>query len=705
MFGRASALDRKPLIAAPSPAAPPAASPVALPRPALAGAWLAVAAAAIALWGALRLFHGPLTRALTAQPTPAQRPLAVAVADMRPEPQELALYLVCLVVPPLVVWGLSLVAPRLPRPRGRVLSGAALLVQAATIAGVLRMWWYQNRKVHPFFGVERVTLGAAAVVAVALAGWAGSRWLARRGALDAGRPLARAWALLAAIGAAGYAILHLSTVVFDDASVRAASTTVNYHLPFTLGEFAAVLNGRTPGVDFFPQYAWFLPYPLAPLFRVIGLTVTSFTLTMAALSLVALMLVWDVLRRVTSSPWVALGLFVPLVALAFQPVEIVSGQPAHAFNYFAVGPLRYFGPFVVAWLVAWNLTRPSAQRAFLLFAGAGLSALNNLDFGVPALGGAMLALGLTSLAAPGPRARPLLRLVGAAAVGLAAAYAVFQAAAFLHSGHVVPLADMTVFQRAFVVLGFGMLPMPPWGMHWNLYLTFMLGLGTGVVRLAALRGRAAEVTAGAADAERLLCGVLIQGSVFGAGALTYYVGRSHWAVLPAIFAAWGVVLVLLAWIGLRGLAAVRHEPLRVLPAILALLALAVPAGEALPLGRPRSLVAAPTQLGVDTVNYVIEAPRYAELVRRVARPGEKVMISYPAGHLTASLAGVDDVFPFVEYGSCLVVGQVDEIVARMKANGVTKHFGTAGQELRARVAAEGLPILFYGWEPDAPLRP
>lgn len=697
---------------APSPLVPPDPVPsepqprIGLPRDGVGGAWLLVPAAGLALAAAVAALHPLLTRALTGHPTPAQLPLAAAVPLMHPEPDELALYLLCLVVPPLVVWGLSLAGPRLPRPRAGVLTAAAIVAQSATAAFVLRMWWFQNRKVHAFFAVDRVALGAAAVVAASTGAWAVARWLRSGGALAEGRPLRRASPILAAAGAAAYALFHLSTVVFDDASLLSAPDTVVFHLPYTVGEFAAVLNGRTPGVDFFPQYVWFLQYLLAPPFRLAGLTVHTYTVAMAALSFVALMLLWDVFRRVTGSAWMALGLFVLLVALAFHPVEIVSsGRPAHAFNYFAVGPLRYFGPFVVTWLVTWYLCRPSDLRAGLVFAGAGLSALNNLDFGVPALGGAVLALGLVALSQPGPRVRPVLRLVGVAALGLAAACATFEAVALLRSGHLVRFSSMTVFQRAFAVLGFSMLPMPRWGMHWNVYLTFMVGLGAGVVRLAAVR-RAAGVPAQAAAADRRLGGVLVQASVFGAGALSYYVGRSHWAVLPAVFAAWGVALVLLAWLGLRGgVAVLRREPLAVVPALLALLALAVPAGEALPLRRPRHLYAAPTPLDRGTASYVVDASRYAGLLRRATRAGEKVMISYPAGHLAASLAGVDDVFPFVESGSCLVVGQVDEIVARMKANGVTKHFGPAGPELRARVAAEQLPILFSGWEPDAPLRP
>jgi hypothetical protein len=666
--------------------------PLLLSPAAFAGGWLIVPAAALALWAAIRAFHGPLTRALTARPAPSQMPLAEAARFTRPEPDELALYLLCLAVPPLVAWVLSSVARRLPRLPAWALAGAAMLAQAGTVAAVLRLWWFQNRHVYRYFYVSRFGLGLAAAGAVAAAAWA----LARR---RRGSPLPPfAQTLAATAVAAAYALLRLRSVVFDDASVLTSPTTVSYHLPFTVGEFSAVMNGRTPGVDFFPQYAWLLPYPLAPVFRVAGLTVHTFTVVMAALSLVALMLQYDVLRRLTGRPWVALALFVPFVALGFHPVEISpDGTPATAFSYFAVGPLRYFGPFLVGWLLAWYLSRPAPSRAWLLFTAAGLGALNNLDFGLPALGGVVLALGLVTLAASGARAAALARLVGIAGLGLASALSIFQAAAFLHSGRLVVLSHMTVFQRAFAILGFAMLPMPRWGLHWVVYFTFMLAIGVAVVRLAAVRASSADADPRAVASERLLCGSLVFGGVFGAGALSYYIGRSHPAVLPAVFPAWGAVVVSLAWVALRGgLRELRRAPLRVVPAILAVIALGVLAGEAVPVAwEERELYAEPKEIGAIMARHVIEAPRNAALLAGLAGRGEKLMVAFPAGHLTAELAGVDDVFPFVEAGSCLVVGQLDEVVARMRANGVTRYFGPPAPELQARVVAAGLPVRFF----------
>ncbi|HET8541999.1 MAG TPA: hypothetical protein VFL83_19135 [Anaeromyxobacter sp.] len=669
-----------------------------LPGAALAGAWLAIPAVAVALVAAWRAFGRPLARALTAAPTAAQLPLPAAAGGVRPEPREQALYLLALVVPALAAWGLCLGARRVRRLGDAALARAALAVQLAVAAAVGVACVYQARRIHSYFPPARWAIGAAVVVAALAAARAAARWDTLRtwGESAAGRRLRRASAPLALAAAAAYAAARLSSVVFGDASVVAAPVTVSYHLPFTLGEFAAVVNGRTPGADFFPQYAFVLPHLLAPAFRAVGLTVRTFTVAMAALSFVGLVLHYDVLRRATGRPAAALALHVLVVALALHPVEVFpDGLVANAFSYFAVGPLRYLGPWVVGWLVAWHLGRPSASRAAIVFAAAGAAALNNLDFGVPALGAAALALALTGETTLVPRPRALAALALAAAAGVAAAFAGFEVVSFLRAGRLVTLADTTVFQRAFAVLGFGMLPMPRYGLHAVVYGTFMLGLGTALVRLEALRRAPAGAGAGP---ERTLAGVLVYGSVFGAGALGYYVGRSHQAVLPAVFAAWGSVLALLSWLALRG-AARAWGGVRVgaVPALLGLGALALCAGEALPHPFPEATLYEPgSRLGVDKVRYVVGAPAAAARLRALTSPGEKVMVSLPAGHLVAELAGVENVFPFAEWDSCIVVGQVAEVAARIRTDGVTKYFGPASEDLKRRVAAEGLGVTFVG---------
>src|SRR5262249_14698024 len=134
------------------------------------------------------------------------------------------------------------------------------------------------------------------------------------------------------------------------------------HLSFVMNEFAAVLNGRTPRVDFFPQYQGLLAYLLAPLFRVICLSIATYTTVLMALSTFGLLLWFGVLRRLTGDPWKALLLFVPLIWLSLLPIRLVPPNVythLSAFTYPLMGAIRYLGPCLTAALLSCYLQRPT----------------------------------------------------------------------------------------------------------------------------------------------------------------------------------------------------------------------------------------------------------------------------------------------------------------------------------------------------------
>jgi hypothetical protein len=258
---------------------------------------------------------------------------------------------------------------------------------------------------------------------------------------------------------------------------------------------------------------------------------------------------------------------------------------------------------------------------------------------------------------------------------------------------------MTLFQRVFTSLGFGMLPMPAWGLHWVLYGTFMACVVTSLRRLSALRREGAAPAAPDAGRERVTSGALMFTGIFGAGALTMYVGRSHPAVLIGMFPAWALALVLLSWLTLRGFgsAARRARPVMgwVIPTALAVAAYALCVGEALPHPHPRYDMSEGSDLGAQNVAGVTDAARLGALVRESATPGEKVVISWPAGHLIAERAGVDDVFPFAHVDSIILERQVEAVFDRIRAERVSKYFGSAPPELVERIRQSGLGVTFY----------
>src|SRR5262249_23498205 len=144
-----------------------------------------------------------------------------------------------------------------------------------------------------------------------------------------------------------------------------------YHFPFYLGEFAAVVNGHTPLVDFFPQYQNFLAYFLEPVFRVIRLTPLTFSVVVALLSRPLLLMLFHVLRRAAGGAWAGLSLFLPLLWLSFTPILVLDDGRYEArwntFTHFAVGPFRFFGPCLTLAFLAAYLLRPGRTRLLLLF--------------------------------------------------------------------------------------------------------------------------------------------------------------------------------------------------------------------------------------------------------------------------------------------------------------------------------------------------
>jgi hypothetical protein len=102
-----------------------------------------------------------------------------------------------------------------------------------------------------------------------------------------------------------------------------------------------------------------------------------------------------------------------------------------------------------------------------------------------------------------------------------------------------------------------------------------------------------------------------------------------------------------------------------------------------------------SEVGTWNIEPVLDAPRLGSLVSGIALPGEKVMISWPAGHLVAVHAGAENVFPFAHLDSVILERQIDTLFERMRTERVTKYFGPAPPELLDRIRSEGYPVTFY----------
>jgi hypothetical protein len=379
------------------------------------------------------------------------------------------------------------------------------------------------------------------------------------------------------------------------------------------------------------------------------------------------------------------------VALSFHSFRSAPGDYlVNSFNYYAIGPLRYFGLFLLARLSLWYLEGPSFSRLVPISAIAFLVALNNLDFGIPAAAGVLLC----AILFPPPFrfsdvARRLLAMA-AFMTSVSASVAVYLVALRIGRGAWPRLGNLFLFQKVFAGYGFSMLPLPDIGFYWVMYLTFMAAVLIPIYEV--FIGLPQE------NGRRTLNGVLAYWGVAGMGPLTYYIGRSHAEVLFSVLCAWAFTLANLvcrAWILWRSHLSERDRTgswLTAIPQVLlaCLVALTVPMLAEFPSpGRQLHRLAVPDMRSED------RDAKYVALIQKYLHPGDSSFIVYRDAHWIALKAGVKNVFPFAHPDSLIILPQVDIALAglaRLPA-GRDYVFGAIVLEMRQRLAALGFKRL------------
>ncbi|MGB2710489.1 MAG: hypothetical protein WBC33_03170, partial [Conexibacter sp.] len=513
-----------------------------------------------------------------------------------------------------------------------------------------------------------------------------ARWTRASRGRDAG---------LAAVAVAMTAIWMLHAVNSDD-SIANAVGDVQFHIGFTLDETFAVLNGRTPLVDFTAQYGSLWPYAIALAMLAFGKTLLVFTIAMCVLSGIALLAIFDVLRRTTRSTLVALVLYLPFLATSlFQVRGTIETRDTFA-TYFGIFPLRYAGPYLLAWLTARQLERGGGRTGtWPLFVAAGLVLLNNTDFGLPACGATVAALVWARVV---PDRAAGLRLAGSVAAGLLTAFALVSALTLARTGSLPQPGRLTEYARVYAVGGFGMLPIQGvLGLHIAIFLTYVAAIATATVRAVQHAP------------ERVLTGMLAWSGIFGLGAGSYFIGRSHPEALIASFSAWALALVLLTVVVVRALAA---SPAR-RPSVAALLVLTgfgvatcslaqTPAPwlqferldePFIPRGAPyfeQPMLPSQDASVRRFISSLADGPD-----RFVVKRGAPVAILLTTGHRVADAYGVVNVSPYTGTLSIQTVEHVKVVIAALReAGGNTVVLPTAiDRGIYKLLAAEGFKVV------------
>lgn len=644
---------------------------VALPRPrsradidttrladAESAAWLWALPCALLTIALVAWLGPPLSHVLY----PTTLPVLPTV-EHNPEPVEDTRYLLSLLGPLLLVASVAWLGARvrLSRRAGAVVAIGVQLLGVAVVVACFARQFGPSWRIEFFTGAQ-VAIGLAGAVALWL--------LARSGRLTGWRfePRWLTWlAPLAAVVVTGVWFLsYLNTAhticTYGDC----------YNTAFMADETFAVLNGLTPLVNHTAAYGALWPYLFAPLMLVLGKTLFVWTLLEWALVVAMLLALFGVLRRVTHSSLAALALFLPLMAFTYYAGSRDLHNPIAIYQQV---PMRTAGPFLLAWLVARRIDRASESArggaaVWPLGLAAGLVALNNVDFGLAALGATVAALLFTEL--PLTRAR-LGRLAAGFGAGLLAAYALVALVTLIRAGTPANPARAFAFARLYTETGVGVWPLLRLlGLPLAIYLTYAAAIGVATTR--ARRGAA----------NRTLTGMLAWSGIFGLGSAAYYMGASTILAIATLFPPLALTLALLAVVAVRHVAS-RRERLPALPALAALFGICLiatfvfmPPARFAPWTQVDRLRSEPIYAPPDAEPFEppAESPGFRRFVSATAEAGGRFVVRHGApvafltatGHLLADRYGIRDVVPYTGR-SVFIASQLDDAIERLRDAG------------------------------------
>lgn len=616
-------------------------------------AWVAAAPAAVLAVAAIVALGPSLGHLLPRDGADPLWPLEWWETHHRAEPAKHARYLLAVLAPLLlaavVLWGARRTWTLPQRLVQALVLGSQVVLVALVAAALIDQHVILEvlQPMPPIFGIA--SIGAAVgLLLVGLVVW-GRPGVTRRVAAIARETTARR-AVALVIAVCFTAIWLLKVPLLDGP----AEETSDFNLTWTLNDAFAVLDGRTPLVDYHPIYAKLLPYPTALGLSVLGQTVLAYTMLMAVLDGLALLAVYSVFRRLTRSSVYAVALFLPFVAVSDVDRLVTPIGTVSPMTLAAMWPMRYGGAYLLAWLTVRRLERPAARHLWLLFFIGGLVSIDNLEFG----GGALVASVVALLAAqPEEWRRNGARLARSAAAGLSAAAAAVCLLTLLRAGALPDPAILVEWPRIFTDLGWFSLPLPAVGLHLAVYLTFVGAIVTGAVRVARR------------DDDVLLTGILLWSGVFGLAAGGYFVARPDIFKLTALFSAWSFALTPLVIVCARTLSARgvrRPQPAQLL----------VLFGFALSLTTLARL--SPPQEQIKRLSVAGELPVYLplteEFVSAHARRGEAVAILVPMGFRMAYDLGLRNVSPYPLENAIVTRGQMLRLVVALREEHARKVF-------------------------------
>lgn len=622
-------------------AAPP------LPVGAVELAWIALVPCALVTIAAIVLLGPSLGHLLFAPGSNRLWPPGWWETMGRPEPTKQSRYLIAALAPALlfaaILAGPRRVALRPLVARAMVVAGQATLLALVTVALIDQHPLAINGSFLPAtIGLDTLVPAGAVLLAALLV----LRSPARRARLSTlGRETPRRrWVTLAIV--AGLVAVWLLEAPTTD---RLVERTIGLSGTWTLNDAIAVLDGRTPLVDYHPIYAKLLPYPTAIALWAFGTTTLVYTTFMAVLSGLTLLAVYSIFRTVVRSSLRALALFVPFLVMT----DGGAGQGFGAFSMPAQWPMRFGSAYLLAWLTVQHLAGRRPRRAWVVFFVAGLMILNSLEFGMAATA-ATLAAWLC--ARPPGSVREAARLAANVVGGVLGAVVLVSAWTLVRAGALPDPELLLEWPRIFTTLGWFSLPLRAWDLHLAMYATFVACVAVAAIRLSRR------------DDDAILTSMLMWSGVFGLLAGGYYIGRPDIVKLTTLFSPWSFALTMLTVVALTGLGDRSWRP--TLPRLLVLFGIAVSICTWGGFAQPWRQVSRLGQHGTKP-QYL---PRAEQFVGRYVGPGEKVAILLPMSYRISHDLGLRNVAPYGFMNAIVTRAQMQTLVDVLRREQVTAIF-------------------------------
>lgn len=301
--------------------------------------------------------------------------------------------------------------------------------------------------------------------------------------------------------------------------------SVPFHLDPVFYPMAQVMAGKTMLVNLPGLYGLY-PVFLEPIFKLIGLSVLSFTSVMGIILGFSYLFIFLFLRKIIKNDII---LWLGFSTIIFYFLEN-GGNPNPYFQY---SPIRIFLPSLVLLMVSFYTENKNKFLYFFITLISALSVLWNLDSGIIVFIAWIATLCFIELFSENKKAaiKKIFVHIFFSLLALAFVFFAYAVYSFLRSGSLPELSLLWQYQKMFLA-GYSMIPMP-FPHVWVLAaVVFLAGLLLPIKNLLAQDKNC--------DKKNISIFFL---SVLGLGLFTYYEGRSHDLVF---YAPLYTVLALLA---------------------------------------------------------------------------------------------------------------------------------------------------------------